>query len=164
MASAPPGARDAPEAPRAPFRFGRLTQKEVVAAIEQLEEALEEQRLNDAEQKKDAFNAALATYAGKLGDGFSFRPWQQDGIAALALHGVDLVLVRKTGDGKSFVFWGAVQLRGGLSMLIAPLNVIIMSHATAARAAGVRVVCITEGAARGATARPGPCASWAPCA
>ena len=60
MASALPDTLGAPEAPRAPFRFGRLTQKDVVAAIEQLEEALEEQRLNDAEQKKDAFNAALA--------------------------------------------------------------------------------------------------------
>ena len=150
MALAHSGALDEADAPRAPFRFGRLTKKEVVKAIEQLEEALEEQRLNDAVQQQGHFTDALATYEGKLGTGFRFRSWQKEGIAALALRGVDLVLVRKTGDGKSFVFWGAAQLRGGLSILVAPLNVIIMGHAAAARAAGVRVACITEGAARGA--------------
>ena len=137
-------------AQRSPFRFGRLTKVEVVKAIEKLEEALEQQRLLDAAGQKNSFEQALQTYESMLGEDFHFRSLQRKGIAALALDGAGLVLVRRTGDGKSFVFWGAAQLRGGLSLQVAPLNVIIMSHAAAARAAGVRVVCITEGAVRGA--------------
>jgi superfamily II DNA helicase RecQ len=129
----------------------------VLRAARSLEAAIELQRQQEAAgiepsklfgESLDAYEEEVAVASGGRFEAFTM--WQRQGIRALALEMQDLVLVRKTGEGKSFVFWSAAQLRGGLSLLIAPLNVIVQSHAAAARAAGVRPVVVTAGAAHGA--------------
>jgi len=56
--------------------------------------------------------------------GVTPRPEQLEAIGTLAVNQKDLILIAKTGFGKSLVFNSVPFLRGGVALIIMPLNVI----------------------------------------
>ena len=68
----------------------------------------------------DMASLISTTFAEYLG--FEPRPFQIDGVRLLVWrHGIRLCLVRKTGDGKTYVFYIAGILLGGVSLSIIPV-------------------------------------------
>lgn len=63
----------------------------------------------------------------RLGIG-DFRPHQGKAIDA-AGDGRDVLLISPTGSGKSYAFWGAGLLRGGLTLVVSPLRSLMADQA-----------------------------------
>jgi superfamily II DNA helicase RecQ len=62
------------------------------------------------------------TLANKLK--FSLRHGQIEAIRSLAVNQLDLILIAPTGWGKSAVFQAIPALRGGICLMIMPLNLL----------------------------------------
>lgn len=56
--------------------------------------------------------------------GFPPRDGQIKAIHSLAIDQVDLILIAPTGWGKSVVFQAVAALRGGICLMIMPLNLL----------------------------------------
>src|SRR5436309_1557527 len=72
------------------------------------------------------FIADLTLIADYLKEVFGFipRPEQLKAIRTLAVDRKDLILIAKTGFGKSLVFNSIPFIRGGIALIIMPLNAI----------------------------------------
>jgi len=97
------------------------------------------------------FNANRARELLKLGLGLPnacFREGQEDAIRHIVEGGRRLLLVQKTGWGKSFVYFIATKLLrevgSGPTLLISPLLALMRNQITAAERMGVRAVTINS--------------------
>jgi len=57
--------------------------------------------------------------------GFEPRPEQVEAVATLAIRRRDLILIARTGWGKSMVFQAVPVLRNGVCLMLMPLNLLL---------------------------------------
>ena len=104
---------------------------------------------SDASQVEEAFGGEarerLAVLTGRDDD---FRPGQLEAISALVQHHRRVLVVQKTGWGKSAVYFLAAQLlrrRGrGVSLIVSPLIALMRDQIAAATRAGVRAQAVNS--------------------
>ena len=56
--------------------------------------------------------------------GFDSRPEQLEAITTLAIDMKDMILIARTGFGKSMIFQSLPALRGSICLIIYPLNLL----------------------------------------
>lgn len=81
-----------------------------------------------------------------LGEGESFRDGQWEAIEAVALHNQRVMVVQRTGWGKSIVYFIATKILreggAGPALLISPLLALMRNQIEAARNTGLRPITI----------------------
>ncbi len=94
----------------------------------------------------DHLQSALAELTGRIGS--EFRPGQREAIEALAIRRERVLLVQRTGWGKSAVYFLATRLLRdagfGPTLLVSPLLALMRNQILAAQRAGIRAVTINS--------------------
>ena len=91
---------------------------------------------------------ALAVLHATLGSSAEFRPGQLSAIEALVERGSRVLVVQRTGWGKSAVYFVAsllLRARGaGPTLIVSPLLALMRDQVAAAARAGVRAVSVSS--------------------